>query len=131
MWKTEHIPAESHARSTDLLQTKPVNVALGTHLSGHVAQRVQSQLSERDEVTVGTEQKEAQARSVGRQQLDVGLLEGEVSQDDGDLQHSLGLRVAGAWVPRRMEEALPVLLPGRTICDHNTGGDALIKLRGL
>lgn len=71
---------------------------------------------------MGAEQKEAQARSVGRQQLDVGLLEGEVPQDDGDLQHPLGLHVTGAWVPRRVEETLPVVLPGRTICGRNRKG---------
>lgn len=70
---------------------------------------------------MGAEQQEAQARSVGRQQLDVGLLEGEISQDDGDLQHPLGLHVTGSWVPRRMEEALPVFLPGRTICEADGG----------
>lgn len=69
---------------------------------------------------MGAEQKEAQARSVGRQQLDVGLLEGEVPQDDGDLQHPLGLHVADAQVPRRMEEALPVLLARRTVCKQHS-----------
>lgn len=64
---------------------------------------------------MGAEQKEAQARSVGRQQLDVGLLEGEVSQDDGNLQHPLGLHVADALVSRGVEEAVPAL-PTRTVC---------------
>lgn len=59
---------------------------------------------------MGTEQKEAQARSVGRQQLDVGLLEGQVSQDDGNLQHPLSLHVADTVIPRRVEEAVPALL---------------------
>lgn len=68
---------------------------------------------------MGTEQKEAQARSVGRQQLDVGLLEGQVSQDDGDLQHPLGLHVADAVTPRRVEEAVPALLARRTVCKGN------------
>lgn len=70
---------------------------------------------------MGAEQKEAQARSVGRQQLDVGLLEGEVSQDDGDLQHPLGLHVADALVSRRVEEALPAIST-RAVCADNTGG---------
>lgn len=69
---------------------------------------------------MGAEQKEAQARSVGRQQLDVGLLEGQVSQDDGNLQHPLRLHVADAVVPRRVEEAVPALLAGRTICKENS-----------
>lgn len=68
---------------------------------------------------MGTEQKEAQARSVGRQQLDVGLLEGQVSQDDGNLQHPLRLHVADAVVPRRVEEAVPALLARRTICGED------------
>lgn len=59
---------------------------------------------------MGTEQKEAQARSVGRQQLDVGLLEGQVSQDDGNLQYPLRLHVADTMIPWRVEEAVPVLL---------------------
>ena len=65
---------------------------------------------------MGTEQKEAQARSVGRQQLDIGLLEGEVSQDNGNLQDPLGLHVTNTRVPRRVEEALPALLIQCTIC---------------
>lgn len=65
---------------------------------------------------MGTEQKEAQARSVGRQQLDVGLLEGEVSQDNGNLQHPLGLHVVDTRVPWRVEEAVPAFLTRRTIC---------------
>lgn len=69
---------------------------------------------------MGTEQKEAQARSVGRQQLDVGLLEGQVSQDDGNLQHPLCLHVADTGVPRRVEETVPALLAGRTICEENS-----------
>lgn len=69
---------------------------------------------------MGTEQKEAQARSVGRQQLDVGLLEGQVSQDDGNLQHPLRLHVADTVVPRRVEEAVPALLARRTICGGNS-----------
>lgn len=69
---------------------------------------------------MGTEQKEAQARSVGRQQLDVGLLEGQVSQDDGNLQHPLRLHVADTVVPRRVEEAVPALLARRTICGENS-----------
>ena len=68
---------------------------------------------------MGTEQKEAQARSVGRQQLDVGLLEGEVSQDNGNLQHPLGLLVTDTRVPRWVEEAVPALLTRRTICKDN------------
>lgn len=91
-------------------------MALWTDLRGHVAQRVQAELPQRDEVTVGAEQKEAQARSVGRQQLDVGLLEGEVPQDDGDLQHPLGLHVFDAGIPRRVEEAVLALLAQRTVC---------------
>lgn len=71
---------------------------------------------------MGTEQKEAQARSVGRQQLDVGLLEGEVSQDNGNLQHPLGLHVTDTRVPWRVEEALPALLTRRTICKENRAG---------
>lgn len=59
---------------------------------------------------MGAEQKEAQARSVGRQQLDVGLLEGEVSQDDGNLQHPLRLHVTDAVSPWGVEEAVPALL---------------------
>lgn len=65
---------------------------------------------------MGTEQKEAQARSVGRQQLDVGLLEGEVPQDDGNLQHPLGLHVFDAGIPRRVKEAVLALLARRTVC---------------
>lgn len=65
---------------------------------------------------MGTEQKEAQARSVGRQQLDVGLLEGEVPQDDGNLQHPLGLHVFDPGIPRRVEEAVLALLAQRTVC---------------
>lgn len=69
---------------------------------------------------MGTEQKEAQARSVGRQQLDVGLLEGEVPQDNGNLQHPLGLHVFDPGIPRRVEEAVLALLARRTVCKgHN------------
>lgn len=74
---------------------------------------------------MGAQQKEAQARSVGRQQLDVSLLEGEVPQDDGDLQHPLGLQVFDAGIPRRVKEAVLALLAQRTVCggqgDHVTG----------
>lgn len=59
---------------------------------------------------MGTEQKEAQARSVGCQQLDVGLLKGEVSQDDGNLQDPLCLHVADTVIPGRVEEAMQALL---------------------
>lgn len=76
---------------------------------------------------MGAEQKEAQARSVGRQQLDVGLLEGEVTQDDGNLQHPLGLHVADARGPRRVEEALPALRARRTVCREN--GNNLQRVR--
>lgn len=64
---------------------------------------------------MGTEQKEAQARSVGRQQLDVRLLKGEVSQDNGNLQYPLGLHVTDTRVSWWVEEAVPALLTRRTI----------------
>lgn len=73
---------------------------------------------------MGTEQKEAQARSVGRQQLDVGLLEGEVPQDDGNLQHPLGLHVFDAGIPRRVKEAVLALLAQRTVC-RSQGEDGM------
>lgn len=78
---------------------------------------------------MGTEQKEAQARSVGRQQLDVGLLEGQVSQDNGNLQHPLGLHVTDTQIPRRVEEALPPLLTRHTICTEERRNNLELQAR--
>lgn len=70
-----------------------------TDLSCYVGQGVEAQLPQRDERAVCAEKEEAQTRAVHRQLLDVGLLEGQVPQDDGYLQHALSLHVRRAHVP--------------------------------
>lgn len=77
---------------------------VASDLACHVGQRVEAQLPQRDERAVCTEEEEAQTCAVRCQLFDIGLLKGQVPQDDGYLQYTLTLHVRDAHIPLRVKQ---------------------------
>lgn len=77
---------------------------MASDLACYVGQSVEAQLPQRDESAVCTEEEETQTCAVHRQLLDVGLLEGQVPKDDGDLQDALPLHIRDAHVSVRVKQ---------------------------
>lgn len=68
-------------------------------LARYVGQSVEAQLPQRDERAVCTEKEETQTGAVHCQLFDIGLLKGQVPQDDGYLQNALTLHIRDAHIP--------------------------------
>lgn len=77
---------------------------VASDLARYIGQCVETQLPQRDEHAVCTEKEEAQTCTVHCQLFDIGLLEGQVPQDNGYLQYTLTLHVRDAHIPLRVKQ---------------------------